>query len=140
MPTVPSSNKCNHLGCTNAKAKLGGYCLEHGGREYSAPRATDSVYQTPAWRSIRQRQLSLQPLCQACLASGRIEAAQHVDHVFPWKHIGKQAFLHNVFQSLCAEHHSFKTGKEKHGVYLSFKTDGVVEYSKTDYPLVVGYA
>lgn len=116
MPYTPVSNKCQHLGCQNAKSKLNAYCHEHGGRDYST-RETDSIYQTPAWRSLRQRQLSIQPLCQGCLSRGRVEAAKHVDHVFPWRQIGKQAFLRNIFQSLCPQCHSHKSGQEKRGVF-----------------------
>ena len=90
--------------------------MEHGGREYTDSK--DSVYSSPLWKATRKRQLSLQPLCQACLSQGIITAAQHVDHVFPWRQIGKEAFTRNLFQSLCQEHHSYKTGKEKHGIII----------------------
>lgn len=100
-------------------------------------RETDSIYQTPAWRTVRKRQLSIQPLCQACLSRGKVEAAVHVDHVFAWKHIGKQAFLHNIFQSLCPADHSHKTGMEKQGRYIHYTADGEREYTINDYAYVV---
>lgn len=114
--------------------------MKHGGRDYAQARESDSIYQTPAWRTVRQRQLSTQPLCQACLSRGKVEAAQHVDHVFPWKHIGKHAFLHNVFQSLCQADHSHKTGLEKQGKYIHYTADGEKEYTVNDYNFVVRYA
>ena len=100
-------------------------------------REVNSVYQTPAWRSLRQRQLSIQPLCQACLCRGRVEAAKHVDHVFPWKQIGKGSFLKNIFQSLCPECHSYKTGQEKAGVFEHYTSTGVEKLTAHDYPLRV---
>ena len=96
-------------------------------------RETDSIYQTPAWRTVRQRQLSIQPLCQACLTRGKVEQAQHVDHVFPWKAIGKHAFLNNIFQSLCHADHSHKTGQERKGNYLHWTMEGEKAYTQDDY-------
>lgn len=140
MPNYPSNSKCSELGCKEPRSKLNSYCTKHGGKDSLEARQTDSIYQTPAWRTVRQRQLSIQPLCQACLSRGRIEAAQHVDHVFPWKHIGKQAFLHNIFQSLCHADHSHKTALEKQGKYIHYTLDGEKEYIVTDYPYVMGQA
>lgn len=140
MPNYPSNSKCSELGCKEPRSKLNSYCTKHGGKDSLEARQTDSIYQTPAWRSVRQRQLSIQPLCQACLSRGRIEAAQHVDHVFPWRHIGKQAFLHNIFQSLCHADHSHKTALEKQGKYIHYTLDGEKEYIVTDYPYVMGQA
>ena len=137
MPTYPRNNKCSELGCKEPRSKLNSYCTKHGGRENLPTRETDSIYQTPAWRSVRQRQLSIQPLCQACLSRGRIEPALHVDHVFAWKHIGKQAFINNIFQSLCKADHSHKTGQEKQGVYIHYAHEGVRTYSKNDYAYVL---
>lgn len=116
MPYTPYNNKCAMLGCKSPKSKLNSFCLEHGGREYTDKQ--DSIYDSKLWKATRRRQLSLQPLCQACLCKGIITAAQHVDHVFPWRQISKEAFTRNIFQSLCQEHHSYKTGKEKHGIII----------------------
>lgn len=137
MPTYPTNNKCEALGCKNIRSKLNSFCPEHGGKDYTY-KETDSVYQTPAWRIIRQRQLSIQPLCQGCLTRGRVDAAKHVDHVFPWKQIGKHAFLNNVFQSLCPECHSHKTAQEQKGIYEHYTQDGVKEYTEHDYPTHAG--
>lgn len=137
MPTVPASNKCQELGCKNPKSKLNGYCAEHGGRNYTQAREGDSLYQTAAWRRTRIAQLSKQPLCQACLLDGRVEPAQHIDHVFPWRLYGRQAFTRNILQSLCPEHHSHKTGQEKQGVFMHYTTDGVAQYTQQDYNRVM---
>lgn len=136
MPTYPHNTKCSELGCNEPRSRLNSFCIKHGGRDNLPTRDTDSIYQTPAWRTLRQRQLSIQPLCQACLSRGKVEAAQHVDHVFAWKHIGKHAFLNNIFQSLCHADHSHKTGLEKQGVYIHYTPDGERTYSKHDYAYV----
>jgi len=133
MPTYPHNTKCSELGCHEPRSRLNSFCLKHGGKDNLQARQTDSIYQTPAWRTGRQRQLSIQPLCQACLSRGKVEAAQHVDHVFPWKHIGNHAFLHNVFQSLCHADHSHKTGLEKQGKYIHYTAEGEREYTINDY-------
>lgn len=140
MPTYPHNVKCSELGCKEPRSRLNSFCLKHGGKDNLRTRDTDSIYQTLAWRTVRQRQLSIQPLCQACLSRGKVEAAQHVDHVFPWKHIGKHAFLHNVFQSLCHADHSHKTGLEKQGRYIHYTLDGEKEYTINDYNFVLRQA
>lgn len=134
MPTYPSNSKCSELGCKEPRSKLNSYCTKHGGKDNMEARQTDSIYQTPAWRTVRQRQLSMQPLCQACLTRGKVEQAQHVDHVFPWKAIGKHAFLNNIFQSLCHADHSHKTKLERQGKYTHYTQEGEKEYTQADYP------
>ena len=134
MPTYPSNSKCSELGCKEPRSKLNSYCTKHGGKDNMEARQTDSIYQTPAWRTVRQRQLSIQPLCQACLTRGKVEQAQHVDHVFPWKAIGKHAFLNNIFQSLCHADHSHKTKLERQGKYTHYTQEGEKEYTQADYP------
>ncbi len=138
MPTVPSNTKCSDLGCNNPRSRLNSHCLKHGGIDNIQARESDSIYQTPAWRSIRARQLSIQPLCQSCFSRGQIAQAEHVDHVFPWKHINKSAFTNNIFQSLCKPCHSTKTGLEKQDRYMHYDADGVHEYVRTDYAHFVG--
>mgnify|MGYP006283020037 FL=1 len=123
------------LGCKAEKSKLNSYCLEHGGKEYSQKQ--DGAYDSKLWKATRRRQLSLQPLCQACLCKGIITAAHHVDHVFPWRQIGQHAFMHNVLQSLCAEHHSYKTGKEKHGIILHWVDGEEQSLTLEDYAFVM---
>ena len=136
MPTYPTNTKCAQLGCKEPRSKLNTYCIGHGGQEY-IPSEKDSVYQTPAWQTIRRRQLSIQPLCQACLSRGRVEQAAHVDHVFPWRVIGQHSFLNNIFQSLCHADHSHKTATERKGQYIHYTPNGERIYSKEDYSYVL---
>ena len=137
MPSMPSNTKCSHLGCKGARSKLNSFCMEHGGLQYMDTKQTSSAYQTAAWRTLRTVQLSRQPLCQSCLLDGRIEAAQHVDHVFPWRALGKQAFANNLFQSLCGACHSYKTGQEKQGRIVHYTATSRVDYTINDYKQVM---
>ena len=140
MPTVPKSIKCNHLGCKGNRSKLNSYCIEHGGINTTTSQAKYekmAEYQSSYWRSLRKIQLSRNPLCQSCLIHGRVTQAKHIDHVFPWSLIGSHAFKRNLFQSLCPECHSHKTGLEYKGI-IEFYSDVVVRYSLSDYERVVG--
>lgn len=137
MPTIPTYTKCASLGCKNEKTKLSAYCVEHGGRTTNPDKQErDGPYQTRAWKKIRTHQLSIQPLCQACLLDGRVASANHVDHVFPWRKIGGQSFKYNLFQSLCHEHHSHKTALEQQGIVIHYK-DKPIQYSLNDYAYVL---
>lgn len=137
MPTYPRNHQCSELGCKEPRSRLNSFCMSHGGKDNLTVRDTDAAYQSPAWRTLRRRQLSIQPLCQACLSRGRVEIAAHVDHLFAWKQIGQHAFLRNVFQSLCHADHSHKTQLEKQGRYIHYTPDGEKEYEATDYAYVV---
>lgn len=145
MPTLPTYDKCIHLGCKNKKAKLSGYCVEHGGKDtYNANtteerKQSNSMYQTAFWRSTRATQLSRQPLCQSCLARGIVTPALHVDHLFPWRKIGSKAFKHNVFQSLCHECHSHKTKLEAQGICRYYELSNIIDYSVEQYAQVVDF-
>jgi len=138
MPTVPRQEKCAHLGCKEHRSRLNTYCMNHGGLDNLAYRETDSLYSSARWRTIRQTQISRQPLCQSCLLNGRVEVAKHIDHVFPWKAIGEGAFSLNLMQSLCLECHSHKTALERQGICLHYAPEGVVQYRLEDYPMVIG--
>lgn len=129
MPTVPRQSKCQTLGCKNNRARFGAHCLEHGGTDAfpskrynitTGRKEAMAMYKTKHWDSMRKAQLSAHPLCAGCLSGGRIVPAQQVDHIFPWQQIGDHAFFRNIFQSLCLECHSSKTGMEKHGVFRRY--------------------
>lgn len=136
IPTAPYNTKCSHLGCKNPRSKLNGFCLDHGGRE-SLSRDYDKVYDTKAWKQIRAAQLSKHPLCQGCLVEGKVTLAYAVDHVFPWRQFGEQAFRRNLFQSLCHGHHSRKTALEQRGEYLWY-TEVEKTLTEADWPGALG--
>jgi len=107
--------------------------MDHGGKTYnqtSKRKQFNAKYNQAVWKKIRIAQLSRQPLCQACTVRGRVTQATVVDHVFPWNQIGEQAFVANIFQSLCPECHSVKTGLEQTGIFRHYKdppTDYAIE-------------
>lgn len=135
MPSIPTYTKCASLGCKNTRSKLNSYCMDHGGKDWintEKRKEFNSHYQTAFWREKRAIQLSIQPLCQACLLAGRITSAVHIDHVFAWKDIGNEAFKRNLFQSLCPECHSHKTALEQQGIYRCYIQEQK-DYSLSDY-------
>ena len=143
MPTVPSNGKCASLGCKNPRSKYSTYCLEHGGRDTQLTYRTEerdkahAFYLTAQWQRHRIAQLSRQPICQSCLTRGIITPATEVDHVFPWRQIGSNAFYRNLFQSLCHDCHSHKTQQEKKGTILYFTGEIVTRYRVDDYNLLM---
>ena len=148
MPTVPSSTVCSTLGCKNTKARFSSLCVEHGGRDtFNHKKYNDtkhrkeavSKYNSSQWRSFRQIQLSKHPLCAGCQADGIITPALHVDHIFPWRQIGIQAFTHNIYQSLCLSCHTSKTQLEAKGIFRRYGTPNK-DYTLKDYRLVVNHS
>lgn len=143
MPTMPRNSKCAFFGCKNDKSKFNQYCLDHGGRDAYIEKKSDkrkefnSMYSQPAWRKFRETQLSRQPLCQCCLSGGHIRTANTVDHLFSWNHIGKHAFFHNLFQSLCADCHADKSNLETAGIYRHYHDGKYTDYRLDDYKSVV---
>ena len=146
MPSVPSNPKCTELGCNNQRSLFNSFCLEHGGRDKPRYYYNDSEqnklkrkqYNNSRWARLRQRQLSTQPLCQACLQDGHLKTASDVDHVFPWHSIGKEAFMLNLFQSLCHSCHSIKTHLERQGIYRHYERPSAFkDYVHADWQMAV---
>lgn len=133
MPSIPKT-QCAEYHCKGASIKGSVYCVDHAPiiKTSEDRKAFSAHYKTSAWLSIRKRQLSTQPLCQACLTESKVVQANHVDHVFPWSVIGKHAFRLNWFQSLCETHHGVKSGLEKKGVYRHY-TNPIKDYTEHDY-------
>lgn len=81
------------------------------------------LYRTARWRGpqgVRIRQLTKQPLCEMCLASGRVTPATVCDHVDPESKKTEATFFAGPFQSLCDDprfrcHSSRKQKIEIHG-------------------------
>ena len=137
MPSIPSS-QCDEFQCKAPSVKGSRYCMAH--TPSKAPtverQAFNAQYKKAAWQSIRTRQLSSEPLCAACKVEGRITAASHVDHVFPWAAIGPHAFTRNLWQSLCPECHGIKSGLEKRGIFRHY-TATPRDYTAQDYPFAM---
>jgi 5-methylcytosine-specific restriction protein A len=71
-------------------------------------------YKTAKWQAIRERQLSISPLCIMCLDDDEtITSATVCDHITP--HRGDEdLFWSGPFQSLCAHHHNGAKQREEH--------------------------
>jgi len=138
MPSVPRPTTCSTLGCHEPRSRVNSFCLQHGGRDNFDYRPLDKIYSGDAWAAMRRRQLSRQPLCQACRLRDVVALATEVDHVFPWKLIGPQAFKANLFQSLCKGCHSLKGASERRGRCLHYSEHGERCYAVSEYQQAVG--
>lgn len=134
MPRLPSP-VCDTPRCKSPSVAHSRFCADHA----PAYKRGDNgeLYNSSAWSTLRRSQMSKQPLCQACLLEGRITSAQHVDHVFPWRTIGKEAFRANLLQSLCGPCHSRKTGLEQKGTFRHYRRDGARDYQVSDWQAIV---
>lgn len=137
MPSIPKT-QCAEYQCKGPSIKGSVYCVDHApAAKTTEDRKTfNAHYNNKAWLSIRNRQLSTQPLCQACLLDSQVMSANHVDHVFPWSAIGEHAFRRNLFQSLCETHHGVKSGLEKKGIFRYY-LDPIKDYTSKDYAYVM---
>jgi hypothetical protein len=70
------------------------------------------------------------------MLEGIVKETEHIDHVIPHKRL-QERFLVNLFQGLCAPHHSVKTNLEKRGVFRHYTPRGIVDYSDKDYNQVI---
>jgi hypothetical protein len=68
-----------------------------------------------------------------------VTQAVHVDHVFAWNQLGKDAFYNNLFQSLCPECHSYKTGQEQKGIYIWWHDGKEEMLSKGDFMRLIAH-
>jgi 5-methylcytosine-specific restriction protein A len=86
------------------------------------------LYKTSAWRKLREAQLSIQPLCEFCLRTEDVTAANVVDH--RKTHKGDLDLFHDPsnLQSLCKHHHDSAKQMMDHG-------HKVVTYGVDGYPI-----
>jgi 5-methylcytosine-specific restriction enzyme A len=119
MPRRPR-RPCTKPGC-RALVEGGGRCPEHPypprfrgevERESDARRggARTRGYDS-TWERLRKLKLANDPLCEACLSVGVIEAADTVDHVTPLRDGGPRLEMGNL-QSLSRICHARKTAAE----------------------------
>lgn len=117
---MPTRGKKYCIKCSRI-ATRGAYCEEHAPeRNYKAEnsrRATkqyDWWYKLPLWDKMRERQLSREPLCRECVASGVYSSrATEADHITPHRGDWSLFIDEDNLQSLCKSHHSRKTAKER---------------------------
>lgn len=77
-------------------------------REYDRGRKDDPshrLYASKQWRRVREAKLAIDPLCERCRASGRIEAATEVHHRIAVRD-GGDSFDVAGLESLCKPCHS----------------------------------
>ena len=135
MPVMPK-DQCAEYGCKMSSIRGSVFCDLHvpaGKKKTQSRLDANAAYKHRSWESIRQSQLSVDPLCQACLNNGVVTAATIVDHVFPWRKIDKSAFVRNIFQSLCPNCHSVKTGLEQKGIFRYYEKSNTIDLSVNDY-------
>lgn len=72
----------------------------------------NSFYSSKAWRQLRIHQLTIEPVCRACTANGRVEAATDVDHIIPISEAPGLALEPANLQSLCFRCHTTKTRED----------------------------
>ena len=138
MPSLPKT-QCSQYHCHQPARAGSSLCEQHAPQAAikEQRRLSNAEYKKAAWLSIRASQLSREPLCAACMHEGRVAAAEHVDHLFALNHNNSTSFKINIFQSLCAAHHSLKTSLEQKGKYRHYSINGVIDYSLTDYQKVI---
>jgi 5-methylcytosine-specific restriction protein A len=84
------------------------------------------LYDSPAWQTIRARQLKRHPWCVVCLQLGIRTRAIEVDHIVSAR-LGGGALVPMNLQSLCRSHHSQKTARSpERGAYQSRRAFTVI--------------
>lgn len=69
-------------------------------------------YGLKAWHDRRDEQLAIQPLCERCLAEGKVEAATVANHRIP--HRGDwDLFITGELESSCKPHHDRDIQREE---------------------------
>ena len=136
MPTIPKYSKCYFLGCQNEGGGGQNYCHLHRTDKSENQKQNSKLYNSTAWRKKRIAMQSQYPICAACLLEGRVVQTEHIDHVIPHRRV-QERFLVNLFQGLCAPHHSIKTNLEKRGVFRHYTPRGIVDYTDQDYKQLV---
>lgn len=72
-------------------------------------------YKSARWRNLRHYQLTIQPLCEFCLVTEEVTAAEVVDHKQNHKGDERIFFDPANLQSLCKHHHDSAKQMIDHG-------------------------
>lgn len=109
MANAPGKHRLPHQTASSPAPRHKPKLTEHRGS------ARERGY-TTEWDRFRRQRLREQPLCEYCLADGRVAPATVLDHDLP--HEGDpDLFWHNSFTSLCRSHHN--TDKQRAEARLS---------------------
>lgn len=102
---------CAHQGCRTLVEQ--GKCprhtveQEHGRTNWVVRR----WYRTARWFRLRDQVKVEEPYCRECLAEGRRERTEHVDHIEPHRGDAVLFWSRANLQGLCAQHHGRKTSR-----------------------------
>lgn len=106
---MPSSPKrpCSYPGCP--KLTDGQYCEDHAAvarRQYNKYQRAPDINKKygRAWKRIRDRHITLQPLCEMCLKEDMLIPAQEVHHILPISKGGTHS--QDNLMSLCRSCHN----------------------------------
>ncbi len=69
------------------------------------------IYNSIAWRSLRNYKIQLNPLCEECERKGLTEPGREIDHIKAIKDGGQNLNINNL-QTLCKSCHASKSAKE----------------------------
>lgn len=106
---VPSRPKrpCSYPGCP--KLTDGQYCEDHAAvarRQYNKYQRAPDINKKygRAWKRIRDRHITLHPLCEMCLKEDMLTPAQEVHHILPISKGGTHS--QDNLMSLCRSCHN----------------------------------
>ena len=106
LPYKPK-RPCSYPGCPELTD--GRFCKQHAKEEskryeqYDRDPAIHKRYGR-AWKRIRDRYISIHPLCEQCKKEGRITPAEEVHHILPLSHGGTHS--EDNLMALCKSCHS----------------------------------
>lgn len=99
---MPALKICPYPGCSNTVTF--GYCAEH--KQGTRDMARQRFYESEKWAKIRNAQRMRQPLCEDCLAAGRVTQMEEVHHLDnDWRNCAPSNLV-----SLCKSCHSKRKG------------------------------
>lgn len=101
MP-IAAASRCPRCGHLQRARGLCSACRRTG--RYTAPDAK-RIYNSRAWRALRDQVLSEEPVCRNCRVAGRLE----VDHIITIAKAPWLALVRSNLQALCPPCHAIKT-------------------------------
>lgn len=108
MPYKPK-RPCAYPSCGRLVESGEQYCTEHKrliDKQYNKYKRDPNLskHYGRAWKLIRDRYISLHPLCEECQKEGRITPAKEVHHILPIKKGGTHS--RNNLMSVCQSCHN----------------------------------
>ncbi len=104
MP-IAAASRCPRCGLLQRSRGLCRGCQRT--RRYTHPDAK-KIYNSRAWRLLRDQVLSEEPVCRECRTPGLLE----VDHIIPISRAPHLALVRSNLQALCGSCHAIKTRRE----------------------------